>query len=83
MTGINRAQRRILHTSDLQVRSLDDEGCRDLEKIVELAIKAKLMALTGDPIIGVEGNVVYTANFTKRDIRDKKTYDMYFPPQQK
>ncbi|GEM_PF-6588138 len=31
----------------------------------------------------VGGNVVYTANFTIRDVNGKKTYDVYFPPQQK
>ncbi|MBI4188784.1 MAG: hypothetical protein HY529_06225 [Chloroflexi bacterium] len=28
----------------------------------------------------INGNIVYTANFTRRDVSGKKTYDVYFPP---
>jgi len=28
----------------------------------------------------MDGNVLYTANFTRDDLRGKKTYDVYFPP---
>ena len=50
MTDKNRVKPRILHTSDLQVRSLDDEGCYNLEMIVGLAIKTKvdLVIIAGD-----------------------------------
>jgi len=29
---------------------------------------------------GIDGNLLYTANFTRDDLKGKKTYDVYFPP---
>ena len=28
----------------------------------------------------MDGNVLFTANFTRDDLKGKKTYDVYFPP---
>lgn len=50
MADDGRIPRRILHTSDLHLASLGDEGCRSLEALVNLAIKSKvdLVIVAGD-----------------------------------
>ena len=50
MVDGNRMQRRILHTSDLHLISLGDEGCRSLEAMVDGAIKTMvdLVIIAGD-----------------------------------
>ena len=50
MTNGNRAPRRILHTSDFQIRTLQGEGCRNLETVVTVAVKTKvdLVLIAGD-----------------------------------
>ena len=30
----------------------------------------------------LDGNVVYSANFTRDDVKGKKTHDVYFPPKE-
>ena len=42
--------RRVLHTSDLHVLSLDDHGCQALARVIDLAIREQvdLLLITGD-----------------------------------
>ncbi len=50
MVDGSRMPRRVLHTSDLQLVSLDDKACHSLEAVVNLAIKVKvdLVIVAGD-----------------------------------
>ena len=50
MVDVSRMQRRILHTSDVHLISLNDSACHNLEALVGLAIKTKvdLVIIAGD-----------------------------------
>ena len=50
MVGASRMQRRILHTSDLHLESLDNRSCHSLEALVSLANQANvdLVIVAGD-----------------------------------
>ncbi len=50
MVSSGRRQRRVLHTSDIHLDSLNDKACQSLEKVVNIAIKTKvnLVIIAGD-----------------------------------
>lgn len=50
MTDAGKMPRRILHTSDFHLESLNDRGCHSLETVIDIAIKAdvNLCIIAGD-----------------------------------
>ena len=80
MVDDSKMPRRILHTSDLHLESLNDKGCRSLEAIIDIAIKVNvdLCIIAGD-LFGhnrVNDNLV---SFVVKQLRRLPAYAVLLP----